>query len=818
MGLVDPDTDRDLPSTKYDYDPHLDPTLIWTSKSTSDHFEVDAVSLHQHERIDPATIIDKVLKAETSVQQKITFHFQERENNLPLRDALQFYKHSHNWSNRIIAGDSLTVMNSLLQKEDLAGKVQSIYIDPPYGIEYKSNFQPFVNKTKVKDGDDNDLTQEPEMIKAYRDTWKLKIHSYLSYLRDRFILARELLHETGSCGVQISDENLHYVRIIMDEIFGHQNFVSIISFRKTSHTTSKHVSVVFDYIVWYAKDKNKLKSHKLYSQKSLPINDPNYKYIELKDEDKKLKKIKKTRMPMSKSQRENPRTIPAGSKIYRMTDMRSQGKSKGDTLFEFEGKLYSPGKNRGWSVSLDGLKRLSNEKRIIQSGSNIYYVRYFNDSEYTELQNMWYDTGSGGFEEKIYAVQTTAKVIRRFILMTTDPGDLVLDPTCGSGTTASVAEEFGRRWITCDTSRVALALAKKRLMTSIYKYYKLAYPDQGVDSGFLYKTTQSITLKSVAYGEDPPLRTLYDQPIVDAAKARVSGPFTMEAVPSPTALSLDTMYLKNNEPPLTTSESIRQAKWREELDKTGVIGKNKQKIEFVSVEPHPATRWIHAKALTKDSPQKFILISFGPAYAPLEQRQVENAIQEIRKLKNKPDLLIFVAFQFDSEAAKDIDELDWPGIIVLKAQMSGDILVGDLKRNSTKNESFMLMGRPDASLIRTNSNKYKVQIHGFDYYNTIKNKIESGNSSKIAMWMLDTDYDERSLYPQQIFFPMNDFQNSWGKIAKSLKQYVDEDLIEKYSGTESLEFTMGSNKKVAVKIIDDRGVDVLRILEPENDV
>ena len=267
VGLVTPQTDKDLPKKKYSYDPHLDPQLIWSGKKENTSFEVDTVSLHVHERIDPITIIENVMKKQKFQQQTLFHYFELPENNLPNRQAIEFYKHDQDWSNRLIAGDSLLVMNSLLQKENIAGKVQMIYIDPPYGVKYGSNFQPFVNKRDVKDGKDEDLTQEPEMVKAFRDTWELGIHSYLTYLRDRLLLARELLTESGSIFVQISDKNVHHVRELMDEVFGANNFVSLIVIRTRSTSTSKFVSTLNDYIVWYGKNIEQLKYHQLYEEK-----------------------------------------------------------------------------------------------------------------------------------------------------------------------------------------------------------------------------------------------------------------------------------------------------------------------------------------------------------------------------------------------------------------------------------------------------------------------------------------------------------------------------------------------------------------------
>lgn len=807
VGLVDPSTDVDLKPCKYKYSPHLDPSLNWTCKDENKELEVPTVSLHLHERIDSMTIIEKVLKKETHVQETLTPHFEMDENNPPLRKAIQFYKHSNDWSNRFIAGDSLLVMNSLLKKEDLAGKVQMIYVDPPYGIKYGSNFQPFINKKEVKDRSDDDLAYMPETIRAFRDTWELGIHSYLSYLRDRLILAKELLTESGSCAVQISDENLHYVRLLMDEVFGSKNFVSLIPFRKTSLARSVFVPIICDYIVWYAKDIKHLKYNKMFSRKSLPINDPNYKYLELVDG---------TRRPMFPEERINPLMIPSGSKIYRHSNITSEGKSNSDDIFEFQNEKFTPGPNQHWKVKLEGMYKLAKENRLAKFGKRVYAIRYFDDFSYVEITNMWNDTSSGGFENKIYVVQSTAKTIRRFLLMTTDPSDLVLDPTCGSGTTAFVAEQYGRRWITCDTQRVALTLAKKRLMTANFKYYKLLHTEQGIGSGFSF-TKNSIkrkTMKSLAYDDDPEHVILHDLPDEEKNKIRVSGPFTVEAVPSPTAMSLDTMYGNKEVKIESDKENMRQEEWRNALRNAGIRAKKGQQIEFSRVEPHPTSKWIHAVGKTNETNPKTVMVSFGPPYAPLEPRQVESAIQEARMLKKKPDMLVFAAMQFDPEAAKDIDELDWPGINTLKAQMNADMLTSDLRKGDPYSDSFMLIGQPDVRLKKTKE-KYTVEVLGFDYYDAKNGKIESGSTSQIAMWMLDTDYDGRSMYPQQVFFPMasNVMGGEWEGISRALKNHIDLDMVKSYTGTKSLEFELGKHKRIAVKIIDDRGIELLRILE-----
>ena len=796
--------------------------MCWFGKRQGEDLVVPTVSLHLHERIDPTTIIAKALKRETHRQDTLIPHFEMDVNNPPLGKAIQFYRHTNNWSNRLIAGDSLMVMNSLLVKEDLAGSVQLVFIDPPYGIKYGSNFQPFVNKRDVKDRSDDDLAYEPETVRAFRDTWELGIHSYLSYLRDRLVLARDMLTESGSCVVQISDENLHYVRMVMDEVFGPDNFVSLIPFRKTTNATSISIPVVCDYMVWYAKDKSlkdgRPKYRQLYYKKPPPVNDPNYKYVELDDE-------LKTRRRMTPGERANPNTLPAGSRTYRHSNITSPGKSADEDAFEFGGDVVYPSPNRHWSVNLDGMKRLANKNRLVKIGNILQIVLYEDDFQYAKLTNMWTDTTSGGFEGKVYVVQTAAKAIRRLILMATDPGDLVLDPTCGSGTTAYVAEQYGRRWITCDTQRVALALAKRRLMTARYRYYRLKHPEQGVGAGFSFTppggVARRVSTRSLAYDEDPELLVLRDRPDEVDGVVRVTGPFTVEAVPSPVAASIDAMHEDAHRAAAPSegpdAESARQEEWRTALRNAGIKTRDGDRIEFVSVDPHPSTKWIHATATTNEARPKAVMVSFGPPYAPLDLRQVEAALQEVRTLRDAPDMLVFAAMQFDPEAAKFIDDSSWPGVEILKAQMSADMLVGDLRRGDPHADSFMLLGQPDARLEDAGDGKYRVKVVGFDYYDAKNGRIESGGPSRIAMWMLDTDYDGRSLYPQQVFFPMGagggGQGDGWGNLARALRGHVDPDAIALYAGTDSIEFEPGDHSRVAVKIIDDRGIELVRVLE-----
>jgi len=863
VGLVTPETDPVAPTHKtydyippvpsvkprqeLDYDPHLDPQLVWAGKKEHSSFEVPTVSLHVHERIDPHTIIDAVRKRNGNGLPVQPSLFERREENPPLLEAIDFYRHAHGWSNRMIAGDSLLVMNSLLEKEGMAGQVQMIYIDPPYGIEYRSNFQPFVNKRDVKDGRDADLTQEPEMIRAFRDTWELGIHSYLTYLRDRLLLTRELLNESGSCFVQIGPENLHHVRELMDEVFGSTNFRTLIAFKSTSALGQEGLAEAYNYLVWYAKDIEKIKFRPLFKQRDI-TQDKEWRFLDDEELPAGYKKLTEQEFA----------TLEDYSGLFRRSKLTSSGFTESCIFtFELDGTTCKPFGGKSWATTRDGMQKLISINRLFLLGGSPYFKQYFADFPVMKLDNNWPDQPAA--ESRVYVVQTAPKFIQRCMLMTTDPGDLVLDPTCGSGTTAYVAEQWGRRWVTCDTSRVAITLAKQRLMAQDFAYYELAHPEEGVGSGFRYRSVPHITLKSIT--NNPEIRegmireqidsaiarysdqeTLFDQPDVNKGRVRVTGPFTVEAVPAPTVRSLEDIEVAATgvEPVSTKAQqsladfryaatplldasvtrsgaTLRHTEWRDELLKTGLRGKGGNQIDFSRVEPLAGTRWLHADAETKGKVPERVVISFGPEHSLLDPRQVESAWQEARTLIPRPAMIVFAAFEFDPQAAKEIDELtkEKTGMTFLSAQMNADLLTADLKKKRASNQSLWLVGRPDVDLRKVakgdHKGKWEIEVKGFDYYNTRTGTIDSGDTSKIAMWLLDTDYDGRSLYPRQVFFPLADSDGGWARLAKNLKAEIDLDLIEAYRGTVSLPFEPGNY--VAVKVIDDRGIESLKVVE-----
>lgn len=889
--------------------------LNWAGKAERTSFEVDTVSLHVHERIDPATILAGLQKRAKDSKGEDTPSFQADFfhapfENLPLRDAIDFYKHERDWANRLIAGDSLLVMNSLLQKEGMAGQVQMIYIDPPYGIKYGSNFQPFVSKRDVSDREDGDLTSEPEMIKAFRDTWELGVHSYLTYIRDRLLVAKELLRESGSVFVQISDENIHHLRELLDEIFGKENFGSLITFQKTTGSTTSTLPRTSDYILWYAKNITKLNFRKLY-QISSPglVGAKEYRRVQLVDG---------SLSPISKFISEGRLHLPEGARIFATDSLVSKGGDDADVPVIWGGFKFtlSCKPNRHWKPGDGGIKQLWRVGRLLRQEGLRIYKRFFNDFPYRELNHVWTDTR--GDDDPIYVVQTDEKAIERCILMSTDPGDLVLDPTCGSGTTADVAEKWGRRWITCDTSRVAVTLAKQRLMTASYDYYALKYPGEGLRGGFIYKTVPHITLKSIANNPeidtiyerrhpaivsaldtlntvlqaDPPApfkvtegarkgeavdfsakagqqtlpseevvatnallewevpfealddwpqaaldalsefhaarqamqkamdasianhagqEVLYDQPEIDKSKRRITGPFTVEAVPFATVLGLDEAQQPAEADVAVARSGVtsRQAEWRDELLKTGVRGKNNQILKLMDLAPLPGTRYIAAVGTVADTGDR-VAVSFGPEHAALEQRQVEIAMREAGDLFPLPKLLVFCAFTFDPEAAKDIDNIK--GIQALKAQMNTDLLTEDLKKGRSSNESFWLMGQPEVELHQLADGRYQIEVHGFDYFDTKSGELKSGGKKNIALWSLDTDYDNRSLFPRQVFFPMAGKKDGWYKLKKDIRAELNDDLLDAFHGTRSLAFEAGENECVAVKIVDDRGIESLKVI------
>lgn len=512
----------------------LDPQLVWRGKDEQDWSDlvVHAPPLYIQEKVHPKVLIDD-LKRQTERAQGTDAPQVDMFadfNGLPSEDAkTEFYAHDAHWANRMILGDSLAVMASLAEREGLRGKVQSIYFDPPYGIKFNSNFQWSTTSRDVKDGNAGHITREPEQVKAFRDTWRDGIHSYLTYLRDRLTVARDLLCDSGSVLVQIGEENCHLVRSLLDEVFGSENFVSQIIFSKTASATSEYLGGTYDVIVLYAKSKERLKFRQPYTTKQVGgAGGTAYKKVRFPDLSERS---------LTKEEVSGAHSLPEKGRVFRIDNLTSQsvGRDKGEGAASwfpvmFEGRAIRPSEKVRWKTNEQGMNRLLRASRLSATANGLYYVRYFADFSAFPENNIWGDTGIAGFaSEKRYVVETSEKVIQRCLLMVTDPGDLVLDPTCGSGTTAYVAEQWGRRWITIDTSRVALALARARIMGARYPYYLLADSREGqikeaevtrtgpssaptrgiVKQGFVYERIPHIMLSSIAKNAE--IDVIYDR-------------------------------------------------------------------------------------------------------------------------------------------------------------------------------------------------------------------------------------------------------------------------------------------------------------------
>lgn len=811
-----------------------DPELWWLGKDKdlddNAYMKVDTRSLYVHEDIRPEQLASKLYKIRLERKDGNAFalfddpvygdNVSDDEWNRP---GL-YYQHQNGWKNRMIQGDSLLVMNSLVSREGMAGKVQVIYIDPPYGIKYNSNWQMKLNSTEVKDGADNNLSGEPETIKAFRDTWELGIHSYLSYLRDRLVLSRELLTQTGSCFVQISDENVHLVRCLMDEVFGSENFVSQIIYTKTSGFTANTIGNVADYILWYAKDVGGVKINKLYTEQDFNIDGYMFNKIELANG---------TRMTIKEWEQENNQKFvyknrPEGSRCFRIGDMCSQGASSNPQPFEMDGKVYLPSNGRHWKANYPaGMKRLKELKRIIPTKGNLNYCRYFDDFPYKEVNNIWTDTGTGGFtEDKVYVVQTSTKAIQRCMLMTTDPGDLVLDPTCGSGTTAYVAEHWGRRWITVDTSRIALHIAKRRLALASFPYYKLSDPGGNIRQGFVYKLVPHVTLKSLANNEQPEMETLYDQPETESGKMRVSGPFTVDTLQSKNAMPPTGLQ----KPSEAEENRLFYQKLFNDLETNGIRNGDKQqaaKFHQMEILPDP---YLNASGYYTDENgnERKVYFHIGPKFGAVSKAAVNGAMKAFRDkgLVQESGWLVLLGFAFEDNVQGN---RELGGYVVTKARMHDDLLQDGLAKNDKNAGSFITIGEPDVELVYDNDLQCHIEILGMDIYDPIKDEVRSRSRKDIAYWEIDDDYDGKQFIVRGLHFSGGnaDEYDAWRKglqnIVPKQKKNAEQTLRVEFPeeqwqvlyGYSSAPIPRTPGRKIAVRVISQFGEESSVIKEIE---
>ena len=793
--------------------------LNWSGKTEANEITVPTLPLFVHERLSTQAVLDTLKRYKRNRQGTLDL-FGESDKSIgdKIRGA---YEHSNGWQNRMILGDSLQVMNSLLRYESMGRQVQMVYMDPPYGIKFGGNFQPFVRKREVKDGDDDSLSREPEMVQAYRDTWTLGIHSWLTYMRDRLLLARELLTDSGSCFVQISDENVHLVRSVMDEVFGRENFCALIEFKKTVGQTSHLLAKTFDYLVWYSKDITKVKFSPLFRERSQQEQNAAYPYAE---------------RPDGSFYRIGNRDVPANHRIFASGNTTSQTGTKSSQFdFKYGGTIYRPsGQSRGWTTSPDGLQRLAEQNRLRGIGKTLVYKRYLDDFPRVRITATWEDTIQSTFAvQKKYIVETAPEVIQRCMLMTTDPGDLILDPTCGSGTTAYVAEQWGRRWITTDVSRVPLALARQRLLTATFPYYELKDDATGPGAGFVYKRKQNkkgeevggivphVTLKSIANNEPPGEEVLVDKPETAANTTRITGPFCVEAV-LPTPLSPEAAEVREEahevrERPAEdyTSHILRMT---EVLRLSPVIRlPGNKNLTLKSVRPPAKSLSLHAEAQTEDG--NTVAVVFGPANSAISEISILAAAKEARaKGFNR---LLAIAFAIEPPARKTIEFCEeTAGIPALYVQASTDLAMSDLLKNMRASEVFSVCGLPDIELTACGKQDdgeplYQVKLCGLDTFDPVSMETRQQEGRNVPCWMLDTDYDGQCFRAGQVFFPKT---AAWDKIRNALRADFEDSVWQHLASDISEPFVAGDNGKIAVKVIDDRGNELLvekRIEEAE---
>lgn len=824
--------------TLYPRDPSLDPQLVWKGKDEQDSEDLAVVTvpIYIQEKIHPSAIIAD-LKAKLNPQpaEPQLDLFGDFNGIDDFEKKVDFYHHEGHWTNRMILGDSLLVMNSLAEKENLKGRVQCIYFDPPYGIKFGSNWQVSTRKRQVGDKVE-DATRQPEQVRAFRDTWKLGIHSYLSYLRDRLTVARELLTDSGSIFVQIGDENVHLVRNILDEIFGSENCCGQIAFVKTTGLASKLLPDQFDYLLWYAVDSSIVKYRQPFITKiSEDGMASNYTWLDLQDG---------TRRSATRQELSHPDRLPKGARLYRPSDMTSQGNPLVE--YEHQGKKYKA----TWKTTAKGLDKLAHAGRIHIASNSLRYVRYVDDFPVSQVTKLWNDTGTGSFtDDKIYVVQTGTKALERCILMTTDPGDLVLDPTCGSGTTAYVAEQWGRRWITIDTSRVAMTLARTRLMAGRFPYYLLSdskeglqkeaditgkipptYPTEGdIRKGFVYKRVPHVTLGSIANNPDikegmtreeidkailkhADTELLFDQPYEDSKKVRVTGPFTVESLaPHRVIASAD----ENHDGQVTPQEQTKAVDFAtmilENLKKAGVQNTRKgEKLKFETLEPY-AGLYLHAKGSYTDAEgnNKTVAVSIGPEFGTVGPDWIKEAAKEAVKGIGF-DLLIVCGFSFDGYATEEARVFG--SLTVLPVRMNNDLSMGeDLLKKTGAGNLFMVFGEPDLKINKEQNGSFSVEILGLDVYDPTTGQIRSGSTDDLAVWFIDTNYNGESFFVRHAYFLGAD--DPYSKLKRALRAEIDEAAWSALYSTKSQPFSKPTTGKIAVKVINHYGDEVLKVYD-----
>jgi adenine-specific DNA-methyltransferase len=780
------------------------PFLNWTGKSERLSFDVPTLPLFIHERLSTKAILETLRGHERDRQTELELF---GDPQLPLHQQLEAYEHRGDWTNRLLLGDSLVVMNSLLEYEGLGNQVQMVYLDPPYGVKFGSNFQPFVRRRDVRNNEDAHMTREPEMVQAYRDTWELGLHSYLTYLRDRLLLARELLNASGSIFVQIGDENVQHVRELLDEVFGSDNYCGHIAYRTKSPLGVSLLGRSFDHLLWYAKSRESLKYRQLFVPKSRETQ-AEFNMVELADG---------RRMTAVQARRAFGE-IPEGSRYFTAQNLASSGYTPSCMYtYEFDGKTFPPPGGKSWKPNRDGMDRLRDAGRLIALEKSLRFVYYEDDFPAKEISDLWVDTFAEA--RKSYVVQTSRDVVARALLMVTDPGDLVLDPTCGSGSTAYVAEQWGRRWITIDTSRVPLAVTRQRLLTATFPYYELQDPSRGPSGGFVYGRRQNssgeevggivphMTLEAIANNEPPAEEVLVDRPEVTKSVTRVTGPFVVEAtIPTPVDFDGD-----GEDDSGVVEDGLFTERLLEALRRNPVLqlGGNRT-IELRNVRQPAKTLTLSAEAAL-DPDAAPIAIVFGPENGAVSEKLVYEAAREAHM--RSYEQLIVIGFAIESNARALVEKIEQQiGIPATYVQATPDLVMGDLLKTMRSSQLFSVAGLPDVALKKVDPEepggpqRYEVELRGLDTFDPTTMETQHRAGDDVPAWFLDTDWNGLSFHVSQAFFPRT---SAWDNLKKALKTEFDDAVWEHLSGKTSAPFLAGESGEVAVKVLDDRGNELL---------
>lgn len=781
-----------------------EPFLNWSGKAERQQISVPTLPLFVHERHSTLAILETLQSHKARGNTFDLFG----DIDLDVADKLVAYEHMGPWTNRLVLGDSLQVMNSLLEYEGMGGQVQMIYFDPPYGVKFGSNFQPFVRRRKVVHGKDDEISREPEMVKAYRDTWELGRHSYLSYLRDRCLIAKELLNETGSIFAQISDQNLHLMRSVLDEVFGEENFVAVINFKTMMPLESGKIESVVDYLCWYAKSKPVMKYHNIWTRKNVGKGSE-FVYADAGNSSDYRR--------LTRQEIENFQDTAKHNRIFKRSDLASSGYTRSCTFpIDFEGRRFETKRGKSWRTTREGVDRLKKNNRLFVLGDKLYFKMYLRDFGYSSLINQWTDTIE--FGSRSYVVQTTQTVIERCINMTSDPGDLILDITCGSGTTAVSAEKWGRRWITVDTSRVPIALARQRMLTTTFPWFRLKEPSRGPAGGFVYERKQNrngeeiggliprITLKAIANDKEPKVEVLVDRPEVSAKITRVCGPFTVEATIQ-SAMSMGEDKLKQAAFPQSASPRAYIDRMIEvlRLSKTLSLPGNVT-LQLNNVRSLANHDYLHAEGFAKNGGDKAIAIVFGPEDGAIGSEYVFNASMEAMQ-RGFQQLFLF-GFAIQAKAREMLGKLKIPTTYV---SVTPDVVMSDLLKTSKTSQIFSITGLPDVSLEPAGKSEegaplYCVTVNGLDIFRPDTMETDEVSPENLPCWMLDTNYNGMAFYASQVFFPKT---SAWNNLQKSLKGHFEHSVWEHLAGTASEPFALGDKKRIAVKVIDERGNELM---------